>query len=75
MSLSNALVNKPSLIEWGRLRFLIMDHPKPSNLHLYLKECKKNNVTSIVRISREEDQYSADEVMSAGINLSVSFQK
>lgn len=47
-----------------------MDAPKDTNLHLYLKECKKNNVTQIVRIS--EPSYSKDEVEKAGICLNVS---
>ena len=65
-----ALSAKTSLIEWKNLRFLIMDAPKDTNLHLYLKECKKNNVTQIVRIS--EPSYSKDEVEKAGICLNVS---
>lgn len=67
MSISNSLVNKPSLIEWGPLRLLIMDAPKESNLHVYLKQCKKNNVVNIVRIS--EPSYSKEEVEKAGIGL------
>jgi protein tyrosine phosphatase type 4A len=47
-----------------------MDAPKDTNLHMYLKECKKNNVTQIVRIS--EPSYSKDEVEKAGICLNVS---
>jgi protein tyrosine phosphatase type 4A len=70
-----ALGAKTSLIEWSErgkhLRFLIMDAPKDTNLHLYLKECKKNNVTQIVRIS--EPSYSKDEVEKAGIGLNVSY--
>lgn len=69
MSSANSLVNKPSLIEWGPLRLLIMDAPKDSNLHLYLKQCKKTNVTSIVRIS--EPSYSREEVEKSGIALHV----
>lgn len=64
---SNSLVNKPSLIEYEQLRFLIMDAPRESNLHLYLRECKKYNVTNLVRIS--EPTYSKDEVEAAGIQL------
>jgi protein tyrosine phosphatase type 4A len=44
-----------------------MDKPKDSNLHLYLKECKKHNVTDIVRIC--EPCYDAAEVMKSGITL------
>ena len=60
-------MSKPSLIEWGPVRFLIMDKPKDSNLHLYLKECKKHNVTHIVRIC--EPCYEKTEVEKAGISL------
>lgn len=67
MSSSNTLVNKPSLIEFGPLRILIMDAPRDSNLHLYLKQCKKFNVVDIVRIS--EPSYSKDEVEKSGIRL------
>lgn len=67
MSLANNLVNKPTLIEYENLRFLIMDAPKQSNLHVYLRECKKYNVQHIVRIS--EPTYSKDEVDAAGISL------
>jgi len=63
-------MSKTSLIEVKSLRFLIMDAPKDTNLHMYLKECKKNNVTHIVRIS--EPSYSKDEVEKAGICLNVS---
>jgi len=63
----DSIVNKPSLIEYKHLKFLIMDAPKPSNLHLYIKECKKYNVTSIVRIS--EPSYDKAEVEAAGVVL------
>jgi len=66
--MTTALVNKPSLIERGNLRFLITDAPKENNLNLYLKEFKKYNVTQIVRIS--EPSYSKSEVEAAGIGLS-----
>ena len=44
-----------------------MDKPKDSNLHLYLKECKKYNVTRIVRIC--EPCYDKGEVEKAGMSL------
>lgn len=69
----SVLSSKPSLIEWGGVRFLIMDKPKDSNLHLYLKECKKHNVTDIVRIC--EPCYDAAEVEKSGIHLHVSSAK
>lgn len=44
-----------------------MDAPKESNLHHYIRECKKHNVTRLVRIS--EPTYSKEEVEKAGIEL------
>lgn len=61
------LVNKPTLIELAGLRFLIMDAPKDSNLDAYLSDCKKYNVSNIVRIS--EPSYSKQRVEEAGIKL------
>ncbi len=61
------LVNKPSFIESGKYRFLIMDAPKDSNLHLYLRACQTHNVKCIVRIS--EPSYSREEVEKQGIAL------
>lgn len=71
MSSANSLVNKPSLIEWGPLKLLIMDAPKETNLHLYLKLCKKYNVKTIVRIS--EPSYRKEEVEKSGISLHESY--
>ena len=65
----SSLVSKPSLIQVNNLRFLIMDSPKESNLHLYLRECKRYNVKCIARIS--PPSYSTEEVTSTGINLVV----
>ena len=64
-----SLVSKPTLIETENLKFLVMDAPKESNLHLYIKEMKKHNVLHIVRIS--EPSYSVEEVQKAGISLHV----
>jgi protein tyrosine phosphatase type 4A len=58
-----------SVIEYGPLTFLIMEAPKASNLHVYLRECKKYNVSHIVRIS--EPSYSAEDVKKGGIELHV----
>ena len=68
---ASGLTSKPSLIEFGNVRFLIMDKPKESNLHLYLKECKKYNVTQIVRIC--EPCYDTKIVEEAGIKLHEMF--
>jgi hypothetical protein len=67
------LVNRPSFIEAPnkKFRFLIMDAPKDSNLHLYLKVCSEHNVKCIVRIS--EPSYPKEEVEKQGIALYESY--
>lgn len=65
------LASKPTFLAWENMRFLIMDSPREHNLHLYLKEAKKHNVTDVVRVC--EEMYPATEVEKAGINLHVSF--
>lgn len=49
------------------LRFLVMDAPRPSNVHLYIRECRKHSVTDIVRVC--EATYPRSEFESAGIIL------
>lgn len=61
---------QPSLVEWKKLRFVIMDAPKANNLHLYLRELKKQNVVCVVRVC--EVTYPASEVEAAGIKVRVN---
>eukprot|EP00752_Nemacystus_decipiens_P007743 g6922.t1 len=56
-----------SLVEWKKLRFVIMDAPKANNLHVYIRELKKQNVVCVVRVC--EPTYPAAEVEAAGIKL------
>ncbi|CAM9372488.1 unnamed protein product [Choristocarpus tenellus] len=62
-----ALATKPSLVVWHRLRFVVMDAPRPNNLHLYLRELEKHNVVCVVRVC--EPTYPASDVTAAGIQL------
>ena len=58
---------KPTLMEVGKMRFLIMDAPRQGNLHLYIKEMRKNSVSAVVRVC--EPTYQSAELESAGISL------
>lgn len=56
---------KPTLIEVKPLKFIIMDAPRPNNLHVYLKEMKKHHVSHVARMC--EPTYSVQELQQAGI--------
>jgi len=49
------------------MRFLIMDAPRQGNLHLYIREMKRQNVTDIVRVC--EATYDVEDLRNAGISL------
>jgi protein tyrosine phosphatase type IVA len=59
--------SRPTLISVPPMRFLIMDAPRQSNLHIYIKEMKKNSVSHVVRVC--EPTYSKAELDNAGMNL------
>lgn len=59
--------SRPSFISVPPMRFLIMDAPRQSNLHLYIKEMKKQSVSDVVRLC--EPTYLSSELESAGICL------
>ena len=49
--------------------FLIMDHPKESNMALVIKECKKYQVSVMVRVCEEQaDTYLAQRIKDEGIS-------
>ncbi|KAL7529238.1 hypothetical protein ACHAXR_002860 [Thalassiosira sp. AJA248-18] len=62
-----SISSRPTQITTTNLRFMIMDAPRQSNLHLYIKECRRNHVTDIVRVC--EPTYLGGELTSAGIEL------
>ena len=66
-TIATTISSKPTLITTPHLRFLIMDAPRQANLHLYIKECRRNFVTDIVRVC--EPTYLGSELTSAGIEL------
>ncbi|KAI2491696.1 protein tyrosine phosphatase [Fragilaria crotonensis] len=52
--------SRPSFISVPPMRFLIMDAPRQSNLHLYIKEMKKHSVSDVVRVC--EPTYLSSEL-------------
>lgn len=62
------IATKPSLIDVPPMHFLIMDAPRQGNLHLYIKEMRKNHVTDVVRVC-EPTYRAGGELSSAGIGL------
>jgi protein tyrosine phosphatase type 4A len=60
-----SLTYKPTLLEVKPMRFVIMDAPRQSNLHLYIKELNALKVKNVVRVC--EPTYHADALLNAGI--------
>ena len=59
--------SRPTFFTKSPMQFLIMDAPRTHNLHQYIKECKRHNVTDIVRVC--EPTYSETNLTKAGIQL------
>lgn len=59
--------NKPSLLKYEHFSFLIMDAPQDNNIHMYIKEMKKNNVVALVRAC--EPTYDVEPVKTMGIEI------
>jgi len=61
------LVNRPTFVEHGTKKFLIMDAPTDENLMKYLDMLKKRNVTHVVRAC--EPTYATEPLIKAGIKV------
>lgn len=65
--MASGVANKPSFIEHGSLRFLIIDAPTEVNVDAYVKEMRSHNVTDLVRAC--ECHYSRERVAGSGIRV------
>lgn len=61
------VANKPSFIERGAQRFLVIDAPTDANVDAYIREFKAHNVTELVRAC--ECGYSPDKIKRAGVGV------
>ncbi|TPX31042.1 hypothetical protein SeMB42_g07827 [Synchytrium endobioticum] len=61
------LPNMPSLIEFGRLRFLVFDAPTEKTLESYAAEMERHGVTDVVRVC--EPTYEKVELEKRGIRV------
>ncbi|CAH6419721.1 Hypothetical protein HVR_LOCUS798 [uncultured virus] len=66
--MATLLSNPASLVEYGRLKFVIFDAPNDDNIKLYLSELKKHRVTHVIRVCHPT--YSKDVFTSQGISFS-----
>lgn len=63
----NVCANKPSFIERGKLRFLIIDAPTELNVDAYVAEMKAHSVVDLVRAC--DSSYSRARVEAAGVRV------
>eukprot|EP00324_Dicrateria_rotunda_P007022 CAMPEP_0206171576 /NCGR_PEP_ID=MMETSP1474-20131121/42904_1 /ASSEMBLY_ACC=CAM_ASM_001110 /TAXON_ID=97495 /ORGANISM="Imantonia sp., Strain RCC918" /LENGTH=150 /DNA_ID=CAMNT_0053579159 /DNA_START=45 /DNA_END=493 /DNA_ORIENTATION=+ len=63
-----ALQNPPSLVDWGKLRFLVFDAPTTANLDLYMRAIEGQGVSHWVRCC-ESASYDESRVAALGITL------
>ena len=73
MAVAGGMSSEPSLIDYSKppnhLKFIIMEAPKDTNLHVFIKLFKKHNVCNVVRIS--EPRYKKEGFEEAGIAVHV----
>merc|ERR1740131_378949 len=61
------LPNPPSFLEYGALKFVIMDAPTDDNLRTYIKELSQKAVRCVVRTC--EPTYSEEPLVAAKMNV------
>ncbi|KAG0332808.1 Protein tyrosine phosphatase type IVA 1, partial [Podila humilis] len=60
------LLNRPALIEYKHLRFVVSDAPSDSNLPLYIAEFERHEVKDVVRVC--EPTYGTAALDERGIH-------
>ena len=65
------MINKPSLISRGGLKFVVMDAPSHENAHFYVEELKAEGVIHLVRLC--EVKYDDNVFERSGIRVHVLF--
>ncbi|KAI3662444.1 hypothetical protein MP638_003584 [Amoeboaphelidium occidentale] len=68
MSSPKFTANQPSLVEYGRLRFLIMDAPSDSTLSHYIKDFEKYNCKDVVRLCQPTYKKEALEKLNIKVH-------
>lgn len=59
--------SRPTLVEHGRLRFLVMDAPTDSNIQQYVEQLKRHDVVVVVRAC--DPTYGTQPLADAGIQV------
>ena len=59
----------PAVIEYKKMRFMIMDRPTNANLKTYIEELKRRDVHDVVRVC--EPTYSVEPLKKEGISVLV----
>lgn len=62
-----SLFNPITRIECKFISFLIFDAPSDINIHLYIEQCKKNNVKHFVRVC--ESSYNPSKIIENGMKF------
>ncbi|KAG0325031.1 Protein tyrosine phosphatase type IVA 1 [Dissophora globulifera] len=61
------LLNKPALIEYKNMRFLVADAPSDSNLPLYMAEFRRHKVKDVIRVC--EPTYGTAALRDSGVKV------
>ncbi len=69
-SMADSLITPVSVVESVGLKFVILDAPNDSNVHIYLEALKKENVGHVVRVC--DPSYDTSSLLNNNIAVHVS---